>query len=132
MRGQQGLGCAEAFGCIDEIDLIVGAFGKAMASVGGYVICHQVIKDYLINTMRPLIFSTALPPMNVAWTAFVLDNIIGMTAERSKLQMRHKHLIGHIKSLGFDISALPMASICCSPPDSVPAACLRRSFRRGK
>lgn len=102
VRGQQGLGCAEAFGCIDEIDLIVGAFGKAMASVGGYVICHQVIKDYLINTMRPLIFSTALPPMNVAWTAFVLDNIIGMTAERSKLQMRHKHLIGHIKSLGFE------------------------------
>ncbi len=37
-----------------------------------------------------------------------------------------------IKSFGFDISALPMASICCSPPDSVPAACLRRSFRRGK
>lgn len=102
VRGQQGLGCAEAFGCIDEIDLIVGAFGKAMASVGGYVICHQMIKDYLINTMRPLIFSTALPPMNVAWTAFVLDNIIGMTAERSKLQMRHKHLIGHIKSLGFE------------------------------
>ena len=102
VRGQQGLGCAEAFGCIDEIDLIVGAFGKAMASVGGYVICHQVIKDYLINTMRPLIFSTALPPMNVAWTAFVLDNIIGKSAERSKLQMRHKHLIGHIKSLGFE------------------------------
>lgn len=102
VRGQQGLGCAEAFGCIDEIDLIVGAFGKAMASVGGYVICHQVIKDYLINTMRPLIFSTALPPMNVAWTAFVLDKIIGMTAERSKLQMRHEHLIMHIKSLGFE------------------------------
>lgn len=102
VRGKQGLGCAEAFGCIDEIDLIVGAFGKAMASVGGYVICHQMIKDYLINTMRPLIFSTALPPMNVAWTAFVLDNIIGMTAERSKLQMRHEHLIGHIKSLGLE------------------------------
>ena len=29
------------------------------------------------------------------------------------------------------ISARPIASICCSPPDMVPASCLRRSFRRG-
>ena len=32
---------------------------------------------------------------------------------------------------GLLINALPMASICCSPPDSVPAACFLRSFRRG-
>ena len=35
-------------------------------------------------------------------------------------------------SFGADITARPMASICCSPPESVPASCLRRSFRRGK
>ena len=32
---------------------------------------------------------------------------------------------------GFDISALPTASICCSPPESVPASCCLRSNRRG-
>ena len=37
-----------------------------------------------------------------------------------------------ISSLGLDISARPMASICCSPPERVPATCLRRSSRRGK
>ena len=36
------------------------------------------------------------------------------------------------KSLGFDRIARPIATICCSPPDSVPASCLKRSFRRGK
>src|SRR3989454_4893064 len=30
------------------------------------------------------------------------------------------------------ISARAMASICCSPPESVPATCLRRSLSRGK
>ena len=35
-------------------------------------------------------------------------------------------------SFGFAMSARPSASICRSPPDSVPAACLRRSFSRGK
>ena len=37
-----------------------------------------------------------------------------------------------IISLGRDIRARPMASICCSPPESVPATWRRRSFRRGK
>ena len=36
------------------------------------------------------------------------------------------------KEFGFAISARPSASICRSPPDSVPAACLLRSFSRGK
>ncbi|WP_294035724.1 8-amino-7-oxononanoate synthase [uncultured Moraxella sp.] len=103
--GEQGLGCAEVFGCIDEIDLIVGAFGKAMASVGGYVICHEMIKDYLINAMRPLIFSTALPPLNIAWTAFVLDKIITMQSKRARLKQRYEQLIAHIKSLGLECSS---------------------------
>ena len=30
-------------------------------------------------------------------------------------------------SLGLDISARPMASICCSPPERVPAIWFRRS-----
>ena len=34
--------------------------------------------------------------------------------------------------LGLDIRARPMASICCSPPERVPAVCFRRSFSRGK
>ena len=32
---------------------------------------------------------------------------------------------------GRHISARPMASICCSPPDSVPPFCATRSLRRG-
>ncbi len=37
-----------------------------------------------------------------------------------------------ISSVGFDISARPIASICCSPPDRLPARWLARSLRRGK
>ena len=35
-------------------------------------------------------------------------------------------------SVGCVMSARPMASICCSPPDSVPASWERRSLSRGK
>jgi hypothetical protein len=37
-----------------------------------------------------------------------------------------------MSSFGWDIRARPMASICCSPPERVPAAWLRRSPRMGK
>ena len=36
-----------------------------------------------------------------------------------------------IRNFGRLISARPMASICCSPPESVPASCFSRSARRG-
>ena len=34
-------------------------------------------------------------------------------------------------TFGLVVRARAIASICCSPPDSVPASCLRRSRRRG-
>ena len=37
----------------------------------------------------------------------------------------------HSSSFGRLISARAMASICCSPPDNVPAFCARRSRSRG-
>src|SRR5215470_1203479 len=37
-----------------------------------------------------------------------------------------------ISRRGSDMSPRPIASICCSPPDSVPARCTMRSRRRGK
>lgn len=73
--GQNGLGIAERDNLIAEIDLLVGTFGKALASVGAYAVCNQVLKECLINQMRPLIFSTALPPFNVAWTYFIFERL---------------------------------------------------------
>ena len=65
VRGQCGLGCAEEQDVIKEIDFLVGTFGKAAASVGAFVICSDEMKRYLVNKMRTLIFTTALPPVNL-------------------------------------------------------------------
>lgn len=84
--GQNGLGIAERDNLIAEIDLLVGTFGKALASVGAYAVCNQVLKECLINQMRPLIFSTALPPFNVAWTHFIFERLPQFSKERSHLE----------------------------------------------
>lgn len=85
VRGIKGLGVAEEQDCIGGIDFLCGTFGKAIASVGAYVVCRKVLREYLINKMRPLIFSTALPPVNVAWTKFVLERLADFTDRRHTL-----------------------------------------------
>lgn len=91
VRGEQGLGCAEEQDCISEIDFLCGTFGKALASVGAYVVCRRVLREYLINKMRPLIFTTALPPVNLQWSKFIVERLPQFTEKRAHLQ--------HISSL---------------------------------
>lgn len=84
--GKNGLGIAERANVIADIDLLVGTFGKALASMGAYVVCDQILKECLINQMRPLIFSTALPPFNVAWTHFIFERLSQLSKERTHLE----------------------------------------------
>ena len=102
VRGEQGLGCAEQYGVIDDIDLLVGTFGKALASVGGYLICHPIIREYLINSMRPLIFSTAQPPICMAWTDFIFQKVLTLKNERQHLNNISQSLQQAVLNKGFD------------------------------
>lgn len=83
--GESGLGLCEATDTTHRIDLIVGTFGKAISSQGAYLICDAVVKEYLINTMRPLIFSTAIAPINVLWSSFVVERLSQFTEARQRL-----------------------------------------------
>lgn len=85
-RGTNGLGLAEEKNCVKDIDLLCGTFGKAAAGMGGYIICSKVIRDYLVNKMRPLIFSTALPPANILWTEFIIKKLPEMNNRREHLK----------------------------------------------
>lgn len=100
--GEKGLGIAEQQGYIDQIDFLVGTFGKALASMGAFVVCDQAVKDYLINTMRPLIFSTALPPLNVAWSHFIWQQLANFHERRQHLANISQQLRTFIQqTLGF-------------------------------
>lgn len=85
LRGTQGLGCCEEAGILREVDLLVGTLGKAAASAGAFVICARTIRDYLINHVRPFIFTTALPPFTVAWSLYVVHHFPQMSARRERL-----------------------------------------------
>ena len=104
VRGERGLGIAEEQECINDIDLLVGTFGKALASMGAYLICNREIHDYLINTMRPLIFSTALPPIQIAWTWYIFERLPLFKEERDLLASNSQLLRQHLLGKGGEIS----------------------------
>ena len=84
-RGERGLGLCEEQGVIHDIDIIVGTFGKALAGHGAFVVCANVVKDYLVNRSRPLIFTTALPPVIVNWNAWILEKASADRKGRERL-----------------------------------------------
>lgn len=102
VRGPQGLGCAEEAGCIGDIDFLVGTFGKAAASAGAYIVCTRVVREYLVNRMRTFIFTTALPPLNIAWTLFVVNRLSQMQARREHLARMAALLREALRSHGYD------------------------------
>lgn len=83
--GNQGLGLAEDLGLMDEVDFICGTFGKAAASAGAFVVSSELFKDYLLNTARSFIFSTALPPSTVIWTSMMIEQLTSMQTQRQHL-----------------------------------------------
>lgn len=84
--GETGLGVAQEQGCIRDIDFLCGTFGKALASVGAYLICSDIVRNFLINRMRTLIFTTTLPPLNYLWTLNVLERLPEMGERRRRLE----------------------------------------------
>jgi len=83
--GERGLGLCESAGVVQDIDIITGTFGKALASTGAYAVMSLLCREYLINTMRSFIFTTALPPAVLGWSLLTLERQSAMASERRAL-----------------------------------------------
>ena len=93
VEGPAGLGLAMASNSFRDVDILVGTFGKALASSGAFAILSRQMREYMVNKARSLIFSTALPPISVLWSRFIFNRALGMDTERIYLKR-----LGHILS----------------------------------
>ena len=102
--GPRGLGLVADSSAPWEVDVVVGTFGKAAASMGAFAITDSVTRDYLINSSRSFIFSTALPPMQVAWSRFTLSKLLYGNTQREHLS----HLAGELNRVLRQFSVIPI------------------------
>lgn len=98
VRGKRGLGLAEELDLIPDIDILVGTLGKAAASAGAFVIVSQMMKEYLINCARSLIFSTAISPAQAAWSVLMLEKLVEATERRRNLARLSRELVKQLES----------------------------------
>ena len=105
--GKNGGGAAELFGIKDGIDISTGTFSKALASEGGFVAGSAALIDYLVNTARSFIFSTAMPPAGAAVSLAALDIVRTEPQRRSTLMEHAAWLRDSLGRAGFDVANHP-------------------------
>ncbi|MGB4238352.1 MAG: aminotransferase class I/II-fold pyridoxal phosphate-dependent enzyme [Candidatus Hydrothermia bacterium] len=101
--GKTGAGTAEHFGLTREVDLIMCTFSKSFASIGGFVAGEEKVIEYIKHLARPMIFSAALPPAQVAVAQASLEIIKRDTERRENLWKNTKFWQEGLKELGFNI-----------------------------
>jgi 8-amino-7-oxononanoate synthase len=102
--GPGGRGAVADAGLDGEVDVIVGTLGKALGSYGAYVACDAEMAQYLINTARSLIFSTALPPPAAAGALAALDLLREQPRRVDKLQANADTLRSALHHEGFEVT----------------------------
>jgi len=101
--GEHGLGLCETAGVVQQIDIITGTFGKALASTGAYAVMSSLLREYLLNTMRSFIFTTALPPVILGWSLLTLERQLSMSQEREALLQLASRLRTELIGCGFEV-----------------------------
>ena len=97
-----GHGTAAYFNLEKEIDIQLGTLSKSLGSVGGYVAANSTIIDYLVNTSRSFIFSTALSPADIGAALAALHILETDASVLGRLQENVNYMADKLTSMGID------------------------------
>lgn len=98
--GAKGVGSTEQLQVDPEdIDLLIGTFGKAFGSSGAFVAGKHDLLEYIMQKARSLIYTTAPPAALIAACAKSLDIIQNEPARRACLQHNIAYYREQIKRL---------------------------------
>jgi len=103
-QGPGGRGSVAEAGVDGEVDVVVGTLGKSLGSYGAFVACDHVMARYLVNSARPLIFSTGLPPAAVAAAMAALELLQEQPRRVERLADNADTLRDELAREGFDVS----------------------------
>ncbi|KJX95065.1 8-amino-7-oxononanoate synthase like protein [Zymoseptoria brevis] len=144
--GPKGRGLVSDLGLEREVTVRLHTFGKALACNGGILLCSPLIRQYLINYARPMIYTTFMSyPALAAVRASYLFLMSGKTvALAHNLQMLiralHERLLEMQESLNLTTAVqhllqcpqrcpdTPIFSILSSEPKILAAHCQRNGF----
>ena len=81
----------------------MGTFSKALGSYGAFVAGSSAVIQWILNTARSFVFSTALPPCIVAGSLAGLELVERDSGPLLNLRSNREKLANGLSALGFDI-----------------------------
>ncbi len=103
VMGETGRGVGEYYGMTDQIDLYMGTFSKAFASLGGFVAGDFRVIDFLKHNSRPFIFSASMTPANVSTVIATLDILKKEPELAHRVNENAEYMRRGLKQLGLKI-----------------------------
>lgn len=132
--GENGRGALEHLGLEHKKENIIqmGTLSKALGGFGAYVCASTSLIDYLINTSRAFIYTTALPPSLCAAGIKALEIIQHEPRLRLRLQDNIQSFRQCLRTIGFEVSddPTPIIPLMTKEPD-VTMEFSRKLFDKG-
>lgn len=101
--GRSGRGSLEHFGLDSHaVDVVMGTLSKAIPSEGGFICGSGELCDYLKNTARTFIYTTALSPAAAAAAAAGVEHIQNHPQRVRRLQDNALYFATRLRELGLD------------------------------
>ena len=119
--GRNGRGTTDHFDLHGRVALNIGTLSKAIGVVGGYVDASPTVRDHLIHTARPFLFSSS-HPAGVAGACIAAIDVLESEPELiERLWANTKTFKDGLRQLGFDTgpSQTPITPVMCG---EAPAA----------
>jgi 8-amino-7-oxononanoate synthase len=121
--GEHGRGVAEAQGCLDDVDFVIGTFSKSVGTVGGFCVSNHPKFEIMRLVCRPYVFTASLPPSVVATAATSIRKLMHGSNKRAHLWENSKRLHAGLKALGFQLGT--------EEPQSAIVAVIMPDLERG-
>lgn len=100
--GPTGGGLVEAMGLEADIQVQMGTLSKAVGTYGAYCAGSPELKEYLLNTARSFIFTTAMPPAVSAAARCALHIMKSEPQRRERVLSLAQKMRDGLKKAGFD------------------------------
>ncbi|MBF0339075.1 MAG: 8-amino-7-oxononanoate synthase [Nitrospirae bacterium] len=96
---------------LDDNIIQMGTFSKALGSMGGFIAASGTIIEYLVNSARGLIYSTALPAPVVAASLAAIDYVQGNPDVVATLHANIANCKRLLQLLGIHVHDAPTAIV---------------------
>jgi len=102
--GEEGRGSLNYFNLMPDSNVVqMGTLSKAVGSYGAFICGSRILIDYLVNTIRSVIFTTGLSPIQ---NFISLENFKILAKEdfrRKEVLEKSKYLANSLKNKGIDV-----------------------------